>query len=204
MSMALAAYAVPADLAAQVVGSRSRAVINRVLRHAGNFASVDEYIREQVADGNKDPDSPPVGAVLKDMVYGRPVDGRWAFQWAEAVEAACAALGERLPDTGFSPMRPGYAEELDAAAGRAGVSRAAFGFTRLMLDRGLVLPAPDPRQVDVAAGFLTAEEVVRAGRAFARGRYAGLRHEDRYALAVIRGWLTVCETLGWGLATFYS
>ena len=36
MSMALAAYAVPADLAAQVTGSRSRAVVNRVLRHADN------------------------------------------------------------------------------------------------------------------------------------------------------------------------
>ena len=45
MSMGLAVYAVPTDLAAQVVGSRSRAVVNRVLRHAGNFASVDGHIR---------------------------------------------------------------------------------------------------------------------------------------------------------------
>jgi hypothetical protein len=204
MSMALVAFAVPADLTAQVAGSRSRAVLNRVLRHADHFASVDGYIREQVADGNKDPDAPTVGAVLKDIVYGRPVDGRWGFQWAEAVEAACAALGERLPNTGFSPMRAAYAGELDAAAERAGVGGAAFGFTRLLLDRGLVLPAPDPRQVDVAAGFLTAAEVRRARRAFDRGRYAGLRHEDRHALGVIRGWLAVCETLDWGLATFYS
>jgi hypothetical protein len=202
MSMALAVYAVPADLAAQVVGSRSRAVVNQVLRFADSFKSVDAHIREQVADGNLDPDAPPVGAVLKDMVYGRPVDGRWGFQWGEAVEAACAALGERLP--GFSPMRAGYPRELDAAAEQAGISRAAFGFTRLLLDRGLVIPAPDPRQVEVAAGFLTAPEVRRAARALARGRYAGLRHEDRYVLGVIRGWLAVCETLAWGLATFYS
>ena len=58
--------------------------------------------------------------------------------------------------------------------------------------------------MDVAAGHLTAEEVRRGGRAFSRGQDAGLRHGDRYALAVIRGWLAVCETLGWGLATFYS
>ena len=31
MSMALAVYAVPADLSARVVGSRSRGVLNRVL-----------------------------------------------------------------------------------------------------------------------------------------------------------------------------
>jgi hypothetical protein len=202
MSMGLAAYTVPADLAAQVVGSRSRAVVNRVLRYADNFASVDGHIREQVADGNMDPDAPPVGAVLKDMVYGRPVDGRWGFQWAETVEAACAALGEWLPN--FDRMRAGYARELDAAAVQAGVSPAAFGFTRLLLSRGLVVPAPDPRQVEVSAGFLTAREVRRAARAFARGRYAGLRHEDRHVLGVIWGWLAVCETLGWGLATFYS
>jgi hypothetical protein len=202
--MALVTFAVPANLAAQVAGSRSRALINRVLRYADNFAPVDGYIRQQVADGNWDPDAPPVGAVLKDLVYGRPVDGRWGFQWAEAVEAACAALGERLPNTGFSPMRPAYSEELDAAAEQAGIGGAAFGFTRLLLNRGLVLPAPDPKQVDVAAGFMTAAEVRRAARAFARGRYAGLRHEDRYMLGVIRGWFAVCETLDWSLATFSS
>ena len=52
MSMALAVYAIPADLATQVAGSRSRAVINRVLRRAGNFASADGHIRQQIADGN--------------------------------------------------------------------------------------------------------------------------------------------------------
>src|SRR5262245_60894815 len=103
MSMGLTVYAVPADLTAQLAGSRSRAVINRVLRHADHFASVDGHIREQVAQGNMDAGAPAVGAVLKDIVYGRPVDGRWAFQWAEAVEAACAALGERLP--GLDRMR---------------------------------------------------------------------------------------------------
>src|SRR5262249_59616952 len=109
---------------------------------------------------------------------------------AEAVEAACAALGEWLP--GSSPRRAGYPEELDAAAERAGIRRAAFGFTRHLLNRGLVIPAPDPRQVEVAAGFLTADEVRRAARALARGRYAGLRHEGRYALGVIRGWPARC------------
>lgn len=203
MSMALVAFAVPADLSQQVLGSRSRAVLNRVLKYAGDFSSVDAYIRQQVADGNMDSDAPPVGAVLKDMVYGRAVEGRWGFQWAEAVEAACSALGERLPNTGFSPMRPQGAAYLDSAAERAGIGQA-FGFTRLLLNRGLVLPAPDPRQVDVAAGFMTVAEVRRAARAFDRGKYAGLSHEERYGLAVIRGWLVVCATLGWGLATFYS
>lgn len=203
MSMALVAFAVPADLARQVLGSRSRAVINCVFKYAGDFASVDAYIRQQVEDGNMDPDAPSVGAVLKDMVYGRPVEGRWGFQWAEAVEAACSALGERLPDTGFSPMRPHRAEYLDSAAERAGIG-SAFGFARLLLNRGLVVPAPDPRHVDVAAGFMTADEVRRAVRAFDRGRYAELSYEERHGLGVVRGWLAVCATLGWGLATFYS
>src|SRR5262249_59842072 len=99
---------------------------------------------------------------------------------AEAVEAACAALGEWLP--GSSPRRAGYPEELDAAAERAGISRGAFGFTRLLLNRGLVIPAPDPRQVEVAAGFLTAQEVRRAARAVGPRRGARPRRAGRGGL----------------------
>ena len=203
MSMALDAYAVPPDIAARVAGSRSRAVVNLITRH-NDFASADAHIREQIEDENIDADAPTVGAVLKDIVFGRPVDARWGFQWGLAVEAACGALGRRLPNTEFSPMRAGYVEELDRALRRAGVSPAAFSFSGFLTDRGLVIPAPAGMDVDVAAGFLTPAEVRRAARAFARGQYADLRPDDRFAIGVIRGWLAVCETLDWGLATFYS
>lgn len=207
MSMALAAYAVPDDLAARILGARSRAVINRLLRPADRFSSADEYIRQQVEDGNWDEDAPPVETVLRDMVYGRPVDPRWGFQWALVSEAACSALGERLPNTEFSPMRSGWVDELDRAVELAGIGEG-FVFSRHLINRGLVLRIPETKAAssctDIAGGFLTAAEVRKARRAFDRGRYSELRHEERHSLGMIRGWLAVCETLDRGLATFYS
>lgn len=202
MSMALVAFAVPADLATQVVGSRSRAVLNRLLR-SSDVSSTNDYIRQQVEAGNWDPDSPPLGAVVKDIVHGRPVDSRWGFQWAAAVEMICSELGHRLTNDGFSPLHMNRGTELDAALKQAGIG-AAFSFRQLLLNRGLVLPEPAGADTGIAAGFLRLAEIGRARRAFDRGRFSGLHEADRFSLGIIRGWFAVCETLDWELATFFS
>jgi hypothetical protein len=205
MSMALVAYAVPPDLARQLLGSRSRAVVNRMLRVAGkHFAQVDEYIRQQVSDGNWEAESPSMEVVFRDMVYGRPVDGRWSFQWAEVVEASCSVFGEFLNNSGFSPVNSRVGEVLDTACERARIPATAFGFTRFFLSRGLILPAPNPSMLDGCAGHMAAKEIRRARRAFDRGKFEALSHDDRHALGVVRGWFAMCDTLGWELATFFS
>jgi hypothetical protein len=194
MSAQFSTFAVDLDEVRSVAGSKRRSLLPALERRFGPWFG---NVNEQLADAER---GPPLEEVLKLLIAGKPIDPRWSFQFAVAVELLYRHFGVELDGRHFQSMRIGWAQQVDAAISQAGVPKERFSLLDHLFERGPVIPF----DVEFCMGYLSLAEVRGAQRAFAQADYTSLDLEVRVAVAEVRSWLVSCDTLGRDLASFYS
>ena len=194
MGFQLYPFAVPLDQVQQTVGSRKRALLNRMKeRYASDFESVDQHLADA------DEPQPKLEEVVRHLLAGKPLDPAWGVQFGVALDMLCRLHGTELPCREFGS--PAWLDRVDQAIQAAGVPAALFGLKRLIVNRGS--PIPFPGEIPMCVGYLTADEVRQAAVAFQAADYSRLKEDVRRSVAEVRSWLAYCDTLSWGLVGFY-
>lgn len=197
MSGQFAPLAVDLDQVRKAVGSKSRSLVPALQKRFGRwFENVDEQVAGMGEGG------PSLEDVLQLVVAGKPVSADWPFQFAVAVELLYRHFGELLSDRQFSSMGLEWAERVDKAIRQAGVPEEQFGLIRQLFDRGPAIPFAG--RVEMCMGYLSLAEVRSGMDAFTRASYIALKPDVRSAVAEVRSWLVICDTLGRDLVGFYS
>lgn len=197
MAAQFAPIAVDLDRVRNAVGSKSRSLLPALLKR---YPTWFEGVKTQLADAGNS--GPPLEDVLKQLIAGKPIDPRWDFQFAVAIELLYRHFGSVLSDRRFSSMRIEWADEVDKAIRQAGVPEERFGLVRLLFNRGPAIPFAGV--VEMCMGYVTLAEARAAMRAFAEADYTPLKPDARLAVAEVRSWLVSCDTLGLDLVGFYS
>jgi hypothetical protein len=187
-------FAIDLDQVRNTVGSKNRSLLPAL---KNRFSAWFENVNEQLADSDR---GPPLEEVLELLIAGKPIDPRWSFQFAVAVEVLYRHFGMELPAPQFESMRIGWASQVDAAIQQAGVPQERFGLIAHLFERGPVIPF----EVEFCMGYLSLSEVRAALDTFARADYTSMEPDVREAVTEVRSWLETCNSLNRDLASFYS
>ncbi len=144
--------------------------------------------------------------MLQRLIEGKPIQRRWWFQFAVALELLYRRFGKDLTQFGgsFCSIHWAWAEEVDEAIKQAGVSEKQFGFVQHLFCRGPALRFAGIIEPPISMGWLSLAQVRRALKAFDRADFSELEPEVGEAVEEIRSWLLTCDKMERDLASFYS